>query len=62
MLPIVFVAAVRKAIIRHRRQPDHRTPKRGSFQGRNRHSENHQQTASDTHLAKRKLSLGKALY
>lgn len=60
--PWCSVAAVRTAIIRHWTRPDHRTLKRGSFQGRNRHNENHQHIVSDTHLAKRKLSLGKAVH
>lgn len=62
VLPTAFVAAVCKAVSRHQTQPDHRMLKRGNFQSRNRNIENHQQILNDTHLAKRKLSLGKALY
>lgn len=61
MLPTAFVAAVCKAVSRHQTQPDHRMLKRGNFHSRNRNIENHQQILNDTCLAKRKLSLGKAL-
>lgn len=62
MLPTVFVAAGRKAVNRHQTQPDLGMLKRGNFQSRSRNIENHQRILNDTDLAKRKLSLGKALY
>lgn len=62
VLPTVFVASVRRAVSRHQMQPDHRTLKRGNFQSKKRKTEKHQQILNETHLAKRKLFLGKALY